>query len=93
MHIFLNFEDGRLHIFLNLAVVVVVVKKSRHKKYLFLICFFKVDMRNILGKDAFSKVDTGNIFCRNPFSKVDTMTQRLAKPLFTRDSGLGWGKA
>lgn len=79
MHIFLNFEDGRLHIFLNLAVVVVVVKKSRHKKYLFLICFFKVDMRNILGKDA--------------FSKVDTMTQRLAKPLFTRDSGLGWGKA
>lgn len=79
MHIFLNFEDGRLHIFLNLAVVVVVVKKSRHKKYLFLICFFKVDMRNILGKDA--------------FSKVDTMTHRLAKPLFTRDSGLGWGKA
>ena len=89
MHIFLNFEDGRLHIFLNLAVVVVVVKKSRHKKYLFLICFFKVDMRNILGKDAFSKVDTGNIFCRNPFSKVDTMIQSLVMSLFARDSGFG----
>ena len=60
----------------NLSYIIhfVVVKLSRRKKYFFLIYFSKVDMRNIFGEVG--------------FSKVDMISQYLARPLLTRDSGL-----
>ena len=73
----------------TIQVGYVVVKKSRHEKYLFLICFFKSRHEEHFAEVVFSKVDTDNNFCRNPFSKVDTMIRSLVMSLFARDSSYG----
>ena len=53
---------------------IVVVKKSRHEKYLFLISFFKSRHEEY--------------FCQNSFSKVDMMIRCPAWSVLARDSGL-----
>lgn len=67
-------NHAKLTLFPEALIHFVVVKRSRRKKYFFLIYFSKVDMRNIFGEVG--------------FSKVDMISQYLARPLLTRDSGL-----